>query len=135
MSAKAKVSKAEAKEVAREELIYHLTEDLLVMLERRGLSKADLARRLNKSPSFVTQVLSGSRNMTLRTLSDICYELDIKPIIKILPDGSKLIEYEEERVWVRTEPKMLKSISTDAVPLFEREATNEYRIISKASEA
>jgi hypothetical protein len=38
------------------------------MAADQGLRKADLARRLNKPRSWVTQLLSGGRNMTVRTL-------------------------------------------------------------------
>ena len=71
---------------ARENLIYNVTEDLLVILEDKGVSKSELARRLGKSRAYVTQVLSGSRNMTLGSLSDFCFALGIEPKI-VLPVG------------------------------------------------
>ena len=76
-------SHAEEKTYAREELIYNATEDLLVILEDMDISKKELSRRLGKSKSFVTQLLSGSRNMTLGTLSDVCFALGFKPEIKL----------------------------------------------------
>lgn len=80
------MSKAEERLYARESLIYNVTEDLLVILEDKGVSKSELARRLGKSRAYVTQVLSGSRNMTLGSLSDFCFALDIEPKI-VLPVG------------------------------------------------
>lgn len=77
--------KAEDRAFAREALVYNVTEDILVMLEDLNISKKELARRLGKSPSFVTQVLSGARNMTLGTLSDICQALGARPAISITP--------------------------------------------------
>lgn len=74
---------AEDRAFAREELVYNVTEDLLVFLEDGGVSKKELAGRLGKSPAYVTQLLSGSRNMTLGTLSDICFSLGFKPEIRI----------------------------------------------------
>ena len=41
------------------------------MLKEEGVSKADLAKRIGKSKAYVTQLLDGSVNMTLRTLSDV----------------------------------------------------------------
>lgn len=76
-------SNAEKKAYAREDLIFNVTEDLLVMMEDIGISKAELAKKLGKSKSYVTQVLSGSRNMTLGSFSDICFALGFKPEIKI----------------------------------------------------
>ena len=76
-------SKAEQRLSAREELIFNVTEDLLVLMEDHGISKHELARRLGKSRSYVTQVLSGARNMTLGTLSDICFEIGVAPEVKL----------------------------------------------------
>ena len=74
-------SDAENRAFAREELVYNVTEEILVLLEDLGISKTELARRLGKSRSFVTQILSGARNMTLGTLSDMCFALGVKPFI------------------------------------------------------
>lgn len=82
---------AEEKAFAREEIVYNVTEDLLVILEDMELSKKDLAKKLGKSKSYVSQVLSGARNMTLGTLSDICFAIGIKPKIS-LPVGEAHIE-------------------------------------------
>ncbi|NOX67159.1 MAG: helix-turn-helix transcriptional regulator [Chlorobi bacterium] len=82
-SEKAKLSNAESRAFAREKLVYNVTEDLLVFLEDRDISKKELARRLGKSKSYVTQILSGSRNMTLGSFSDICFALDFEAQIKI----------------------------------------------------
>ncbi|MCK9371185.1 helix-turn-helix domain-containing protein [Candidatus Dojkabacteria bacterium] len=69
------------KAFAREELVYNATEDLLIVLEDMDISKKELARRLGRSLSYITQILNGSRKMTLSTLSDICFEIGITPTI------------------------------------------------------
>jgi len=76
---------------AREDLILDLTEDILILMEENEISKADLSRQLGKSRSFVTQILSGARNMTLRTLSDICFVLEMKPNIQLLDDDNQIM--------------------------------------------
>ena len=76
-------SNSEERVFAREELVYNVTEDLLVILEDMDVNKKELARRLGKSRSYVTQLLSGSRNMTLGSLSDICFSLGIKAEVKL----------------------------------------------------
>ncbi len=76
-------SKAEERIFLREELSYNVTEDFLVIMEDNSISKKELARRLGKSKSYITQILSGSRNMTLGTLSDICNALGFKPKIQL----------------------------------------------------
>jgi len=90
----------EARIFAREKLVYNVTEDLLVFLEDVDINKKELARRLGKSKSYVTQVLSGSRNMTLGSFSDICFALGFEPKITI-PLRKNIDEYLEpvEKEW------------------------------------
>ena len=76
-------SETNKKACAQEALIMNVTEDLLLVMEDKGVSKAELARKLSKSRSYVSQVLDGARNMTLRSLADICYALDIEPTVTI----------------------------------------------------
>jgi transcriptional regulator with XRE-family HTH domain len=82
-------SNADQKAFAREELVFNVTEDLLLILEDLSLSKAELARRLGKSKSYVTQILSGSRNMTLGSFSDICFALGFKPEVTLPVEQAK----------------------------------------------
>jgi len=77
-------SEAEARTYAREDLIYNVTEDLLLQMEDLSVSKVELSRSLNKSRAYVSQLLGGSRNMTLASLSDICFALGIQPKIEFL---------------------------------------------------
>ena len=66
---------------------------MLVILEDMKVSKKTLANRLGRSRPYITQLLSGSRNMTLGSLSDICFALGFKPKIKL-----PVQELVEERV-------------------------------------
>jgi antitoxin component HigA of HigAB toxin-antitoxin module len=101
-------SKANQKLFAKTELIENTTEDIMLAMDKMGLSKVELSRRLGKSKSYVTQLLSGSRNMTLSSLSDLCFELDIKPEIKILEASEKLdftnIKSSQSIYWEKENP-------------------------------
>jgi len=55
----------------QEELILEVTEALSEALEQQRVTKAALAARLGRSKAFVTQILAGGRNLTLRTLADV----------------------------------------------------------------
>ncbi|VAW68374.1 hypothetical protein MNBD_GAMMA10-2990 [hydrothermal vent metagenome] len=90
-------SRAEKRVYAREELVYNVTEDILIALEDLDVSKKELARRLGKSRSFVTQMLSGARNMTLGSLSDICGALGVKPAVSLTIERA---EAKEDFLWV-----------------------------------
>lgn len=61
--------------LAQELLIESVTEKLLELMEREDVSKAELARRLGKSRAYITQILDGSRNMTLRTVADVAHAI------------------------------------------------------------
>jgi transcriptional regulator with XRE-family HTH domain len=41
------------------------------LMERKKMKQADLARLLNKTPAFVSQLLNGKANMTIRTLAEV----------------------------------------------------------------
>lgn len=64
--------------LAQEALILEVSEAIWAALEKLKMSKADLARALGSSKANVTQLLDGRRNMTLRTLADIAYKLNLE---------------------------------------------------------
>jgi transcriptional regulator with XRE-family HTH domain len=45
-------------------------------MKERGITKRELAERLNVTPGRVSQILSGGENLTLRTLATVCAALD-----------------------------------------------------------
>jgi transcriptional regulator with XRE-family HTH domain len=67
-----------AKLMAQEDLIMEVTETLCELLEKEKVSRKELADRLGKSKGFVSQLLNGGRNLTLRTVADILYVLGYK---------------------------------------------------------
>ncbi|ADE13261.1 hypothetical protein Nhal_0040 [Nitrosococcus halophilus Nc 4] len=112
---------------AREDLVVDVTEDLLIVMEDKGVSKSDLAQSLSKSKSFVTQILSGSRNMTLHTLSDICFALNIKPKISFSNlNNGRCINGENRRFdWERDEEYQE---SADILKLTEKRPREERKV-------
>lgn len=89
-----------AKLTRQEELILNVTELVLEKMEQKGVSKSRLADMLEKNKSHITQLLRGSRNMTLRTVSDIFFELDCKLIIDAVPSKECYIQF------MLTEPEL-----------------------------
>lgn len=72
-----------ARLVAEERLITQATEAIWEEMEKAGISKTELAARMGKTKGFVSQILNGSRNMTLRTLADIGFALGRQPDIRL----------------------------------------------------
>ncbi|KMK17760.1 hypothetical protein ABW09_11985 [Pluralibacter gergoviae] len=75
------------REMACERLRFNTTEDILLAMQDSGTSKAELAKKLGKSKSYISQVLDGSRNMTLNTLSDIAYALNAEISVIVYRNG------------------------------------------------
>ena len=61
--------------VEEERLIVAATENIYRLMRDEGISKAELAKRIGRSRAFVSQILTGERNLTLRTLADVCHAL------------------------------------------------------------
>ena len=84
-------SSENARLLCQEDLILDVTERVLECMEKKKISKSDLATALGKTKPYVTQLLNGSRNMTLRTLADIAFALDTKAKVHFshkLPHGA-----------------------------------------------
>lgn len=67
-----------ARLMAQGDLIMEVTETLCELLEKEGVSRKELADRLGKTKGFVSQLLNGGRNLTLRTVADILHVLGYK---------------------------------------------------------
>src|SRR5215831_3414034 len=55
------------------------------LMDAQGVTKADLARRVGKSRAYVTQSLSGQRNMTLNTFAGFADALDADVVLDARP--------------------------------------------------
>lgn len=75
------------REMACERLQFNAMEDILLAMQDAGVNQSDLARKLGKSKSYVSQLLDGKRNMTLKTLSDISYALGAEARVAIFRNG------------------------------------------------
>jgi transcriptional regulator with XRE-family HTH domain len=64
-----------ARLMAQGDLIMEVTETLCELLEKEKISRKELADRLGKSKGFISQLLNGGRNLTLRTVADILHVL------------------------------------------------------------
>ena len=64
---------------AEEDFIFESTETLWRAMDAKQISKTVLAERLGVSKSHITQVLTGARNMTLRTYAAMAHALGLRP--------------------------------------------------------
>jgi transcriptional regulator with XRE-family HTH domain len=74
-----------------EALVAEASEMIARLMVEQDVSKADLARRLHKSRAWVTQLLSGKANMTVRTLAEVVYALNAEVKLHSQPPNWKRV--------------------------------------------
>lgn len=59
-----------------EELLLLKAQELIAeLMHKQGIQKVELANKLNQSKAHVTSLLSSGRNLTLKSLANVCYHL------------------------------------------------------------
>lgn len=77
----------------QESLAFEATELISTLMERDSVTKADLAQRIGKSRAFVSQLLSGTRNMTLHTFADLAFALGQQIRLDITPLDRRMAKH------------------------------------------
>lgn len=67
----------------QENFIIEVYEVIQDEMNQQGVSRSELSEKIGKSKAYISQVLGGSRNMTLRTLADFCKALNVYPEFKV----------------------------------------------------
>jgi transcriptional regulator with XRE-family HTH domain len=75
--------------LAEEELILEVTETICDILGKENISRKELADRLGKSKGFISQLLNGGRNLTLRTVADILHVLGYRVSVVPYKEGEQ----------------------------------------------
>lgn len=95
-----KSSESYDKEVLRGEI----SDQIACLMQAAGASRAELARRMGKSPAYITKILQGNANFTLDSLVQIARVLGCKYAPVFVPVN----------VWKQIEAKVL-SVSPQRV--------------------
>lgn len=66
------------RELEQERFVQEVTSALYSAMLDAGLSQADVAEKLGKTPAFVSQVLSGRRNCTLHTVAEVAWAAGVR---------------------------------------------------------
>jgi transcriptional regulator with XRE-family HTH domain len=61
-----------------EKLLFDITDEIEDQMRMQGITRAELARRLNKSKGWVTRVMNRNHNLTLKTINEIMSVLGCK---------------------------------------------------------
>lgn len=109
MSSKAHRHDAEYEQILNQErFILEVTERICGYMEEHNISRAELARRLGKTKGYVSQLLSGGRNLTVRTIADVSYALGANLHLEIAKDRRARSSSQSNVIW-RTDPDLWKS--------------------------
>jgi transcriptional regulator with XRE-family HTH domain len=73
--------------LAQERLILQATERILELMQQQNVTRTELARRLGKSKSWISQLLAGEANFTLRTLADVFAALGKRAVVDVEGQG------------------------------------------------
>lgn len=73
-----------------EELILDLTEQVVVAMKELGVNRTELAQRLGVSKAFITKLLRGNTNITLKTMAALARSLGCNVSIDICPKDVQL---------------------------------------------
>jgi transcriptional regulator with XRE-family HTH domain len=71
-----------------ESMRFDFVEEVERMMEERGVSRAELARRLDSSPAYVTQMFKALFNPTLLTLAKVALALDARVELALVPKNA-----------------------------------------------
>ncbi len=71
--------------------ILEFTEELCRLMESQGVSRAELARRLDTSPAYVTKILRGNSNFTLETMVRMAQAVGCELKVRMTPISSTTV--------------------------------------------
>lgn len=68
--------------------IVEFTEDVCMLMEQQGVSRAELARRLGTSRAYITKLLGGDANFTLETMTKVAMALGAAVHVHLAPQDA-----------------------------------------------
>jgi transcriptional regulator with XRE-family HTH domain len=93
---RAEADPARRRDLRREELILEVTEALTAAMEEAGVTRAELARRMDRTRGHVTQLLAGGRNLTLGSLAEIADAIGCKIEVNVV-GGKRFARFRRAR--------------------------------------
>lgn len=71
-----------------------LTEDIWKMMRYKEVSQKQLSKLMGTSEAYVSKVLNGNENLSIKSISKLAFALDCAPHIHIAEKG-KIVEWKE----------------------------------------
>lgn len=94
-----------------EEKILLFSEKIVLKMEQKKCNRAQLASNLGKSKAFVTKLLNGNTNMTIKTMVEVGQALDCELLIDLYPKGfvARTLYVNDSRSFEPIDPVYLES--------------------------
>ena len=73
-----------------EDICLDIAERLLDTMEVRGINRSELARRLKVDPAYVTKLLRGYANLSLKSLAKVAYAMGLKWKCVMVPADAQI---------------------------------------------
>jgi transcriptional regulator with XRE-family HTH domain len=70
--------------------IIDLNEKIIAKMAEKKVNRVELAKRLGVSKAFITKLLNGNPNMTIKTINALALALDCQVYLDFKPKGFKL---------------------------------------------
>jgi transcriptional regulator with XRE-family HTH domain len=77
-------------EFRMEGLILDFTEKIVIKMQELNINRAELAKRLGVSKAFVTKLLNGNPNLTIKTMMSIADVLNCDLNLDLYPKGFEI---------------------------------------------
>jgi transcriptional regulator with XRE-family HTH domain len=117
--------------MAQEELIMEVTETLCELLNKENISRKELSDLLGKSKGFVSQLLNGGRNLTLRTIADIVGVLGYKITMNIQKEGDHKAKMKSSRIY-HEELRFMDQVSSQEWQINKPFCADNYQVSEMA---
>src|SRR5260370_9951309 len=101
----------------QERVIVDATELISRAMKFRSVKRSELAEKLGHSKAYITQILQGNQNLTLRTLTDVFYALNCHLVMVAATETAVILV----RQWNMTQQTGNAIVTTEYEPLDEYE--------------
>ena len=88
-------------DICYSDLCFMITREISKQMDRKRISQTQLAKKIGKTPAFVSRALSGDQNLTLKTIACFITALDSQMEVRIFPKELKKKNI-QENVWNST---------------------------------
>jgi len=94
-------------------------EDLYRLMERAGINRAELAEAAGVSPAFVSKVLNGSTNYTLKTMAKLARAAGAVLQVRVIDEEREVVRVVSPETAARLDDRELSSVANHGEALTE----------------